>query len=446
MTEKSGISATHSPRLNGADCFVLALNRMMRRTGQQELIGQTHIILESLPDLVSLRAAADQLAKNFPVLDAKALRNPFNLLASWKWKESSRGLPIRLWRESGSTSNSSEDFLEISNFQDLSESIMTEDLSMNGGLRNLRLDLVHLREGKWVFIMTWSHLLLDGRGAEMLLGALIEGKSIPGNGFQNTIPQKKLWPRIQSVRPILEHFSRLSDYCHQSLGGSRARLGRFRYKLLHLDENQSSQVQTRATEYATSLTINSFYLAIAARAHRSAFQSRGKDPQHYLLSIPVQMRRRGAKAPIFQNCISMLFYHFKNKDLDTIEIATRVSQEQFEKMARKGLDRSFLDLLELMRRIPSAPYMSFVSKQFSGEITSFFHSFTGDFCIPSSSFFGADVLNAYHIPSVFSPPGSGIFIGTFQGKVSVTLSWRDRAVSEEEAELIMNKIHLDLIG
>jgi len=160
-------------RLTGADCFVLALNRLMRKNGQNELVGQTHILLESPPDLESLRNAANRLAEEEPALDAVVTRHPFSLLASWKWKKQKRSLPVRIWREAGTAER--REACEVESLHAWSEAVMNEPLEKNGGLRNLRIDLVFCRDGRAALVLTWSHLLFDGRGAELLVDLLLRG-------------------------------------------------------------------------------------------------------------------------------------------------------------------------------------------------------------------------------------------------------------------------------
>jgi hypothetical protein len=174
--------------------------------------------------------------------------------------------------------------------------------------------------------------------------------------------------------------------------------------------------------------------------------ARGKDPAGYLVSIPVQIRKKGKGAVPFQNSVTILFFALAREALETVESAARTAQQQFEEMTRAGMDRSFRAVLDLMRVLPAAVYMWFVGRQFGGEITSFFHSFTGDFSAGLSDVFGARASNAYHVPAVSSPPGSGLFLGLFQGRLNVTLSWRDGSVSGDEAERILDRLHEDFVG
>lgn len=59
---------------------------------------------------------------------------------------------------------------------------------------------------------------------------------------------------------------------------------------------------------------------------------------------------------------------------------------------------------------------------------------------------GATVTNAYHLPCLGTPPGTGIFFGEHGGRLNVTVSWRDGALTDEERSLMVAQLHDDLLG
>ncbi len=144
--------------------------------------------------------------------------------------------------------------------------------------------------------------------------------------------------------------------------------------------------------------------------------------------------------------MTILFFALERGSLNSVESAAVCAQQQFEEMTRNRLDRSFTAVLELMSLVPAPLYMRFLARQFRGEITSFFHSFTGKFSANLGSVFGASVTNAYHIPSVSAPPGSGLFFGLFNGRLNATFSWREGSVTSGEADLVLARLRDDLLG
>ena len=54
--------------------------------------------------------------------------------------------------------------------------------------------------------------------------------------------------------------------------------------------------------------------------------------------------------------------------------------------------------------------------------------------------------NAYHLPCLGTPPGTGIFFGERGDQLNVTISWREGALSEEEKLLMVAQLRADLLG
>jgi hypothetical protein len=435
--------------LTGADGFVLALEHLMRRHRQRGLIGQTHLRLDAVPDLDRLAASAARLAAEHPLLNASVRRSPLTFLAAWH-RGPAAELPVRLWAESGAPAPGGRRVAEVDSEEVWVEEILNQPLEGAGGARNLRIDLLLLRGGGSVLVLTWTHLLFDGKGAEFLVDALVNPRPISAAATlpppADAHPLRQLRQLVREATPVVLRFFDLARNPYASLGGPRPIEGRLRFRRLTFDRAATSRIQARIEAAVGPLFSMGFFLACALRAHREAFLARGADPLHYVVSIPVQIRKKGPGGSPFQNRVSILFFSMERRALESVASAAKSAQDQFEEMTRARLDRSFSAVLELMSLLPAPLYMAFLRRQFGGEITSFFHSFTGDFAVRIPDVFGAPVSNAYHIPSVSSPPGSGLFFGMFDGQLNVTFSWREGAVSEGEVDRIFVRLNGDLQG
>ena len=442
--------------LTGADCFVLALNRMMHRHGQTGLIGQTHLVMEGIPDFATLHAAAEKITRGHPLLNAVVFRNPLTWKAEWRIENHpSSVLRLNLWKERH-CSSVLKDFQgappqETDSLEELAQSLLNKPMSTQEGLRNLRLDLLLLSAGGSILLITWNHILFDGKGAEFLVATLVEATtkehvSKPSSFIQKPVRLLSLRERFLKARPIVERFFTLGKYQYRSLSGPHPKPARLRFRVMTMTLQESKIITERSANLAGALFYASFYLACAARAHRRAFQLRGEDPTHYVVSIPVQVRRKGGDSNPFQNCVTVFFFCLEREDLVTLPKAVKAAQKQFEEMTRAQLDRSFSEVLSLMRFLPSVLYMRFVKSNFSAEVSSFFHSYTGKFAADMDTFCGTRVLNAYHTPSVSSPPGSGLFFGMFRDQLTATFSWREGAVDDREVEAILSQLKEDLLG
>ena len=420
----------------------------MKSQGQNELIGQTQLELDGVPDVVFLKDVARRFGDAHPLLNAQVKRNIFTLVPSWvEGSGTGRFLDLSLWKEVGTNFEGPFSCQDVASAHRLSEDLLNASLERQSGFRNLRLDLVLLQSGGSILIFTWNHLLFDGKGAELLVSAFIKAAKEWAICKSPDTMQKpiSIMDQLKKSTIAKDRFFELLANDYMSLSASKPGPCRIRYKLLKFDQETTKKIQERAEKLSGLFSI-SFYLACAARAHRQAFLSRASDPAHYVSSIPVQVRRKGASGNPFQNQVTVLFFLLKRESLDTLQSAVEAAQKQFEDMTRKGLGPSFEMILRLMRRLPSYFYFKFLGAQFSGRITSFFHSSTGAFPFDKASVCGVGVLDARHVPAVSAPPGSGLFFSESHGRLTAVFSWRDGPVTESEADIILRQVEADLTG
>jgi len=126
--------------------------------------------------------------------------------------------------------------------------------------------------------------------------------------------------------------------------------------------------------------------------------------------------------------------------------AAAEGKRQFADMMRAKLDESFSVVLELMMRLPAWLFMFVVRAQFKGGDRLVFHSHTGPFAPELTELAGARITNAYHLPCLGTPPGTGLFFGERDGRVNITLSWREGCLTDEERCLMVGQVIEDLLG
>ncbi|MGB8170063.1 MAG: hypothetical protein WCF18_21345 [Chthoniobacteraceae bacterium] len=433
-----------------ADCFLLALDAFMRRTGQGDHITQSVLELASPPDLARLRGAASRVVKKHPLLAARLRRNWRTWLAYWEIPaELPEALPIGLWRETGSPGALGIEAREVADPMARLEEIMSEPLNAGGRTLNARLDVVELRHGRCLLALSWRHTLVDGKGAELLLveiARLAEGIDSPIESKEPVRPQLTVKELIAKTKPAIHRFSELARLGFASLSGPRPRAGRGRYQIITLDEPDSNKLRTRVESMTGALFPMAFYVAATARAHDRVFRHRGQAPAGFVASVPIQTRKRGARGPLFHNQVTVFFFSAKREDLATIEGAALAMKTQFAEMSRARLDESFSAVLELMMRLPASLFMRVVRWQFKGEIGSFFHSHTGTFAPEISEFAGANITNAFHLPCLGTPPGTGVFFNERDGRVTITVTWREGILADEERRLMAAQVLEDCLG
>lgn len=431
----------------GCDSFLLALDTVMQRNGQGEHLGQTIVELSAGFNLETFLGAVRELTTRYPIMIAPFRRT---LISGAYWKipaKVTRSLPVSFWREKDAAGTLLPKAQMIESSSELLLGILNSPLASKKEWNNARFDLIEQRDGRVILCITWTHLLFDGIGAELLLSELARLSDPNAAAHPRAIePPKPKYPVRQQMdrsKAFVQRFSKLVRTSFTSLGGPKPRPGKACCQVVMLDAKDSADVKARAQK--ASLLNMPFYLACATRAHARVLQHRGVAPESFVISLPVQTRRKGASA-IFQNQVSILFFHFKPEDLITVESAVGTVQTQFSEMTRYRLDDSFSTVLNMMRRLPSWLYTQFLRRQFGGELTCFFHSHTGTFAADLKSVCGGDIQNGYHIPTVSTPPGTGIFLSERNGILTITFSWREGTITDCERKLLMSQFVEDLMG
>ena len=432
-----------------ADCFVLALDDFMHRTRQGGHVSQSVLELAGPPDLARLRDGLRRAVAKHPLLVATSARNVWTRLPYWAVPEPpDRGLPLGVWREDGAADPWGE-AAAADDARKLLQRIMNEPLTLDGIHFNARVDVVAGRDGKCLAALSWSHLLFDGKGAELMLaelGRLCDGIDVPDDARPTTRPARSLGQKFRQTRPAMELLGRLQETGVPSLGGPTPRRGRGFYEVLTLDAAESDQVRARIEATGAALFPFTFYVACVARAHDCIFRHRGREPRGYGISVPTQTRKRGGRGPIFHNHVGVLYFHPQREHLGSLDATAAAMKTQFAAMTRAKISESFDAVLDLMRRAPTSLFLWIIRAQFRGEICSCFHSYTGPFAPELTEFAGARVVNAYHLPCLGTPPGTGIFFGERDGRINVTLSWREGALDDAERRLMIGQLREDLLG
>ncbi|HEV7869099.1 MAG TPA: hypothetical protein VGO90_15535 [Chthoniobacteraceae bacterium] len=433
--------------VRGADSFLIALDAFMRRSGQGAQISQSVLELEGLPDMVALRGARGRLVEKHPLLFARLRRSWRTWIPYWEVPSSvGKALPLHAWSELGTTGRLGDEVKPVADISQWLQSLTGRELSDGC---NAALDVLELRSGSCLVALSWMHLLIDGKGAELLLAEIADlcaGIESPADPPEPAVASTPIADLVARSKPAIHRLTNLKTMRFASLGGPKPRHGRLRHEVLTLDATDSAFLRQRVDELSGGLFPMTFYVAVAARAHDAVLRHRNTAVDGFLASVPVQTRKRGARGPLFHNHVHVLFFAAHREALRSLESACAAMKQQFGEMTRAGLHESFAALLELMMRLPAWLFMRVVRFQFRGEISSFFHSHTGAFAPELQQFAGARITNAYHLPCLGSPPGTGLFFNESGDRVNVVFAWREGALKPDELALTIAQTREDLLG
>jgi hypothetical protein len=422
--------------LTGCDAFFLALEDLMAAGGQGRHTGLTILELAAGFDVAALRDAVRRFSLSHPLLHAKLCRSWF--------------LGVPFWRTPKTLSPDAVPILEHS--QDTDRDAFCQKLLASGGKHFFEIHILPGSE-KTTLLAKWSHLLFDGRGAELALQEIAHLAWNPGEPSKPVAswgmpfpPSPGVVARWAGTRAFVERHYEMKPSDFRSLGGPCLKAGAPGFRVLAFSKEETALLRERAVRLTGGIFQMPYFFAAAARAHAAVFKIRGEAPASFVSPVPVQARKPKARHPIFQNQVTVLHFRLSDSEVDDLEKATTSIQAQFESAVRSGLESSSATMLWWMRRLPTGLYRRFLQRDTGGEIVSFFQSHTGDFLPGVREICGAPITNGWHIPSVSQPPGSGIFFSDREGRLSATISWRQGSLKLDEVDAMESSLRSDLLG
>jgi acyl carrier protein len=452
-----GVSPSSAPLttlpLRDCDFFTHAFDEMLRKAGQGGHIAHSFIELDRIPDVVALKKLLAELPTHFPfpIFTAQLKQPSFFSLPRWEPARNPRPLELHLWAQAGSPGKLADHgAVEFSDLQTQLDDIINTSLPQHeDGWINVRFDLVEKADGTCVFVFSWSHLIMDGIGAECFLvemNRLLGGGGEPVPAFDLTdIADPRGWgERWKTAKVMPAFFDTVMAKPFEALGSAKLSAGRAHFQVITLTEAQTQKAAQLSAAISGPLINMPFHLACAMRAHQAVFTHRGIKPESLMCCVPIQVRKKGTRGPLFQNHLTMFFCSLLAQDLGTLEAAAGSLHQQHTRFIKDKIGDAFRDLMWMMRPMPPWLHMFFINFNMKGKFSSFYHSNTGTFAPELTRFAGATVTNAYHVPSFSDPPGTGVFANEKNGRLVLTLCWREGTISEQERRIFNDQLMSDL--
>lgn len=445
--------------LGETDAFVAAMHWKMARAGQGRHLSCSVLVLDGVADVAALRRGLAEVLRRHPMLVSEVGRPwPWTRLWHVRSRRAVSRIPLGLWRERGVAETVfPEDSRECEGKRRLLEELLNGGIETgggDGGTCDVRLDVIALGDGSTECVLTWSHMILDGVGAEWLLMEIAglaadpEAESVaPGVVEASGSPHRTAYERWQATRPMLEYLNEVIAKGVFSLAGQNDGPSRLAFDCVHLDERTTSAIGVRAAKICGPLIQTHFFLACAIVAHDAVWRRfRGGSPPVHMVALPVQQRVRGKPGPIFRNNVSVMFFTARPEELHDLDRLTESLLRQQQQVLKRQLMASFSEMKRWMKVLPSPLYSMFLDFQMKGQNTAFHHSNTGTFARELTSFAGCGITNAWHVPGLFSPPGSGLFLSDRGGRITVSVSWREGALKREEAACLRDAFLAAMTG
>jgi len=391
---------------------MLGFDRDLRRLGFAGNSCQIILELSTAIDLAALEKRVAELARQNPILTARPARG-------WtpQWKPTGTLPRVRVHQNTG----------------DLPQNLFNEPLDLQHG-ELIRFDLV----GKKLFF-TWSHALMDAKSAEYFL-ALVGNDVLPlpepGTDWyaQRGNRAGNLRARVRKAWQSLERMEKFSAAPPVSLATQRKPAARtMKYHVTALPAGDSVRVHENAARLCGFLGDTSFHLAATLMELHQLHARTGCPSASYVVPVPVGLRPKGTRAPLFSNQVATILHQFFPDELATVEkTSTALKTRQADCLRGDEIDAS-ITLGQLFRKLPLAIYMRLVKQSLRGEICSLFFGDTGVVDPALETFLGARITGLVHVPAVTLSPGVGVVFSRFHGQLRFIVVHADGAMTENEA-------------
>lgn len=352
------------------------------------------------------------------------------------------GRPYWLYNNKGNNINIQTHRHTIVN--EIPETVLQRDIRIEGE-RFIECDIIKYPGNSSLIVISWNHILIDGRGIGMLVSHLNE---VAAGNFNTDI--STLFPAKEKPLGMLAHIRnmyKVKSFIEQSSKAPLASVASasskakapFKTKIIYFNESETQQIHQHAINHGARLGPNLFYIACCSHTVNS-LQKRRNTQGTLWLPVPYDGRLRGAIGPIVSNTVAFFFYRMPQQVLQTVKQTVSSLSEQMMEQIKNKRPQQYSNLLNMMRHIPVWLYYKLVNKTGEGTFTSFVYSATGEGFNNHSNFMGYVVTGLTIYPSPTFPPGLTFSFLKFNNALNINIAYSPDIINTFEITFIEEEL------
>ncbi len=317
-------------------------------------------------------------------------------------------------------------------------------------------------DGTTHLFFSWNHTHLDAQGVDFVLHHLgVNAEASGSNGTNGAASLKDfISPKQFHALPITKWWSNAS-FAHSSMKwldasgkeplfcpappGPRANTRRNPQRRIRFTEEETARITARSGKIASGFRRSHFYLAASVQALHNVALQRGSRDGAYLIPMPHDTRKFGAKGPIFSNHLSILFYRVEAQQAGQIRDIVGELGKQMTNQIRDKFPEACMAALNMFKVLPPGFYVKHLGKPTRGKLASLSFSDSGEACPGMTEFCGTKILDVTHLIPCWSSPGVTVLFLHFANRLSFLLSWVDDCITVAEADNIERDLRRALL-
>lgn len=317
--------------------------------------------------------------------------------------------------------------------------ILNRDIPVNATVF-IDFDIVHYPSGNCSLVISWNHILMDGKGNSLLIKHLDAIANNEENKMDSFFPDKEKKPNIlryiinmYQVKKFVQDSSKkpissVGDKKVKSTSGTA-------YKTIQFNNEKTVQITANAYKSGARFGNTIFYIACCAHLINKLNKKRGKKGVIWL-PVPYDGRLRGAPGPVISNCVAFLFYRIPQTELTTIHQTVKCITNQMSTQIKKRKPQKYTLFLNMMRHLPLGLYYRFINYSGRGVFASFLYTSTGENFADLKTLFGQPIRDISILPALTFPPGlTFVFLKHING-LNVNIAYSPDIISKDELQEI----------
>lgn len=464
MHRNSGTTTSDCQYLNAADRLMLVAHKGMRGIDHAGFLSQTHVWLRGRLDPACLKLALARLHTAYPVVTARLDDPGGRAVPCWRHRPEARPVLHE------STLLSADDAPVLHSAERLFEQPLDHDRD-----DPLTFHLLHLPDGRDVFLLRFSHVLMDGKAPEYVLKEINrlfqEGESedrdphrcelrakdadglhsvgctvTAGDEMQAHLlrfdRKRRVRAALRVVRSHIRWPQRPAILTPRELDEWLVRP--YGIALRQLTVEQTDALLERAKGLLGFANPTPLILAAAFRAVARHAPLATNSRTIFQTDLPLNLRPPGRMEPIFRNFMSFIQIRARADELNSFEAAARLLNTRMRDQLRSAIDLGNLQMMHLM-----APHARLLHRhiltQMKNQPFTLGFGFLGPATAGLEHFCGQEVDRLYSLNSAISPPGTTLQAIQFRGRLNLMLTFIESAVPRPTADLFLDRAMEDLI-
>jgi NRPS condensation-like uncharacterized protein len=314
----------------------------------------------------------------------------------------------------------------------------------------ISFDLIRYESKKISLVLSWHHIIMDGRGASVLINHLHDGGVITQKILDSFFPSKvkslSLFQHIKNMYEVKKFIETSSKAPIAVVGFNDViQAGTLALKTVYFNDEETALIEKNAKLNGVMFGVNNYLIACCAHVAYRLSQVH-KQKGIIWLPVPQDGRKRGGDGPIIGNCVSFLFYRLLPADFDSVSSTVKAINKQMMAQAKMEMPKKYAQLLIMMQHIPLWLYRFLITRSSKGVVASFLYSSAGEGVRDANTLMNNSVSDVLIIPPFLYPPGLTFSFMHFNNAIKMNLVYCENNFTPHEIVVIENEIKELLIG